>query len=144
MNQEILQLANSKLTVEDTTVPTITVPDDIVLEASSLEENIVNLGNADASDLVSISSITNDAPETFGLGETLVTWTAMDSSGNSANATQMITLVDTTSPTIETPEDIQIEATSSDENTISLVAPIASDSVTEVLVTNDAPNLISH
>ena len=129
-----------EISVIDTTVPTITSPDDIVLEASSLQENIVNLGQAEASDLVTVSSITNDAPDTFALGETIVTWTALDSSGNSANATQTITLIDTTSPTIETADDIEIEATSLDKNTISLVAPLASDSVSEVIVTNDSPS----
>ena len=129
-----------KISVEDTTPPTITAPADIVLEASSAQDNTVSLGQADASDLVSISSITNDAPDTFALGETVVTWSAIDPSGNSANATQKITLIDTTIPTIEVPEDMVIEATSSDENTVLLVAPTASDSVSDVIVTNNAPN----
>lgn len=132
-----------QISVEDTTVPTITVPADIVLEATSADNNVVNLGEAEASDLVSISSITNDAPDAFSLGDTVVTWTAMDASGNSANSTQIITLIDTTAPIIETSEDIEIEATSSDENTISLVAPLASDSVSDVVVTNDAPRNFS-
>ena len=37
----------------------------------------------------------NDAP-VFPLGETIVTWTATDSSGNSASAAQSITIIDTT------------------------------------------------
>jgi large repetitive protein len=132
-----------QISVEDTTAPIISVPAEIVLEASSSQDNIVNLGQAEASDLVSISSITNDAPDTFALGESIVTWSAIDSSGNSANATQMITLIDTTIPTIEASEDIVIEATSSDENIISLVAPSVSDSVSDVVVTNDAPTFFS-
>ena len=129
--------------VEDTTVPTITAPADIVLEATSAQDNIINLGQAQAFDLVSISSITNDAPDAFALGKTFVTWSTLDPSGNSANATQTITIIDTTAPTIENTADIEIEATSSDENIISLVAPLAYDSVSDVVITNDAPNYFS-
>jgi len=128
-----------QISVEDSTVPTITAPADIVLEATSAQDNIINLGQAQATDLVSVSSITNDAPDAFTLGKTVVIWSAHDSSGNSANATQTITIIDTTAPTIETPIDIEIEATSSDENIISLVAPSAYDSVSDVVITNDAP-----
>jgi 4-hydroxy-3-methylbut-2-enyl diphosphate reductase IspH len=132
-----------QISVEDTTLPTITVSADIVLEATSAQDNVVNLGQAAASDLVSVSSITNDAPDTFALGETIVTWSALDSSGNSANATQTITLIDTTAPVIESPEDIMIEASSSDKNIISFVTPSSTDSVSDVVVTNDAPTYFS-
>ncbi len=132
-----------QISVEDTTVPTITAPDDVILEATNSQNNIVTLGQAEASDLVSVSSIINDAPDTFAVGETIVTWSAIDSSGNSANATQTITLIDTTAPAIETPNDIEIEASSPDENIITLVAPSTSDAVSEVVVTNDAPTYFS-
>ncbi len=129
-----------QISVEDTTAPTITAPNNIVLEATSSSGSVVNLGQADASDLVAISSITNNAPPTFPLGDTIVTWSVEDSSGNTANATQIVSLTDSTPPTIEIPSDIEIEAISSDENTVSLVAPLASDSVSEVIVTNNAPD----
>ncbi|MEX2313222.1 MAG: HYR domain-containing protein [Nitrosopumilaceae archaeon] len=132
-----------QIAVVDTTAPSIIAPEDIILEASSAHNNIVNLGQAQASDLVSILSITNDAPDVFPLGETIVTWTAIDSSGNSANTTQTITIIDTTPPSLETPKNIEIEATSSDENIISLVSPLASDSVGDVTVTNDAPKFFA-
>ena len=46
---------------------------------------------------VGVYSITNDAPEVFSLGETVVTWTATDVSGNSAiTSTQIISVIDTT------------------------------------------------
>ena len=51
-----------------------------------MENNLVEFGFAEASDQVEISTITNDAPTTFPLGETIVTWTATDSSGNSASS----------------------------------------------------------
>ena len=50
-----------------------------------MENNLVEFGFAEASDQVEVSTITNDAPTTFPLGETIVTWTATDSSGNSAS-----------------------------------------------------------
>ncbi|MGI0064724.1 MAG: HYR domain-containing protein, partial [Nitrosopumilaceae archaeon] len=132
-----------QIAVVDTTVPSIIAPEDIILEASSAKNNIVNLGQAQASDLVSILSITSDAPEVFPLGETIVTWTAIDSSENSATTTQTITIIDTTPPSLENPKNIEIEATSSDENIISLVSPLVSDSVGDVTVTNDAPKFFA-
>ena len=132
-----------QISVEDTTAPTITAPVDIVLEATSSENNPVNLGKAEAIDLVSVNSITNNAPSSFTLGETIVTWTATDSSGNSATTTQKVTLIDTTAPTIETLPDMELEATSEDKNIISLVSPSASDTVSDVIITNNAPDYFS-
>jgi 4-hydroxy-3-methylbut-2-enyl diphosphate reductase IspH len=131
-----------QIAVVDTTAPSMISPEDIILEASSAQNNIVNLGQAQASDLVSISSITNDAPDVFSLGETIVTWTAIDSSENSATTTQTITIIDTTPPSLETLKNIEIEATSSDENTLSLIPPLASDLVGDVTITNDATTFL--
>ena len=134
--------ATQQVSVIDTTAPTIIVPEDIVLEAVNANGNTANLGAAQASDDVQIDSITNNAPETFPLGQTTVTWIASDISGNTVNATQNITLVDTTSPTITTPEAIIVEATSETENVISLTPPDATDSVsTAITITNNAPEV---
>jgi Ca2+-binding RTX toxin-like protein len=38
-------------------------------------------------------TITNNAPTTFPLGETTVTWTATDSAGNAATATQKVMVI---------------------------------------------------
>ena len=54
--------------------------------------------------------ITNDAPAVFPLGETIVTWTATDSSGNTSSATQTISVVDTTAPLINAPDYLKVEA----------------------------------
>ena len=42
--------------------------------------------------------ITNDAPVQFPLGDTIVTWTAEDDSGNSTTAMQTVTVEDTIPP----------------------------------------------
>ena len=127
------------ISVIDTTAPTVLVPNDIQIEATSINTNTVEFGFAEASDLVEIASITNDAPEVFPLGETLVTWTATDASGNSASSTQTISVIDTTAPTVFVPNDIQIEATSINTNTVEFGFAEASDLVEIASITNDAP-----
>ena len=101
--------ATQSITIIDTTLPTITSPVDVEVEATSMENNLVEFGFAEASDQVEISSITNDAPTVFPLGETIVIWTATDSSGNSASDSQQISVIDTTTPSIVAPNDIQVE-----------------------------------
>ena len=85
------------------------------------------------------TNITNDAPETFPLGETIVTWTATDDYGNSVSNTQSITIVDTTLPIIAAPSDLQIEAVHIENNIIDLMGVRVSDQVEVSNITNDAP-----
>jgi len=85
------------VTVVDTTEPTLTPPPDVTVEQTSADGTPVELGQATATDICDADvSITNDAPAVFPLGETVVTWTATDDSGNVATATQRVTIVDTT------------------------------------------------
>ena len=118
------------------------VPNDIQVEATSINANTVEFGYAEASDLVEISSITNDAPEVFPLGETLVTWTTTDISGNSSSATQIISVIDTTSPTMIVSKTIfKLKATSINANTVEFGYAEASDLVEISSITNDAPEV---
>jgi Ca2+-binding RTX toxin-like protein len=135
--------ASHRIIVQDTTIPTIIAPADVTAEATSFGDNVVSLGTADASDLVEVSTVTNDAPSVFALGETIVTWTATDLSGNVASATQKITITDTTAPKITQPEGLTVEATSATDNTISLALPSAQDAVSEIHIENDAPSVFS-
>jgi Ca2+-binding RTX toxin-like protein len=116
-----------KITVVDTIFPTLQVPDDIVIEAISLDQNEVNLGEATSTDNGEIVSITNDAPEFFPIGETVVTWTTIDSSNNFSNLTQLVSVIDTTAPEILVLGDITLEASSVDANIVNLDNPIVSD-----------------
>src|SRR5207244_10506104 len=95
------------------TPPLIVAPSDIVVDvASSTFFTQLSLGVAYAKDAVdSSTSIINDAPvDGFPLGTSTVTWSATDSSGNSATdaqlvsvlaaeATQLISTADTTPST---------------------------------------------
>jgi len=128
------------VTIVDTTSPSITAPGSITMEAASSDSNIVILGNPVSSDLVDIPSISNNAPDLFPLGETIVAWTATDTSGNSASATQTVTIVDTTSPELIMPEDIMIGAFSL-EKQVEIGEAQANDLAGSILtITNDAPN----
>ena len=133
--------ATQTITVVDTTSPTIIAPVNVEVEATSMENNLVEFEFAEASDQVEISTITNDAPTVFPLGETIVTWTATDSSGNSASATQTITVVDTTAPVVENLDLLTFEATTQNDNLIEIPLITASDNTEIVSITNDAPIL---
>jgi len=137
-NQSVVE---QQIEIIDTTLPTITSPVDVEVEATSMENNLVEFGFAEASDQVEISTITNDAPTVFPLGETIVTWTATDSSGNSASATQTITVVDTTSPVLIAPENLIIEAESTFTQIENLGEFVAEDISGITTVTNDAPTV---
>lgn len=52
----------------------------------------VQLGAATVADDCSGASVSNDAPGVFPVGTTTVTWTAVDAAGNTATATQMVTV----------------------------------------------------
>jgi len=116
-----------KITVVDTIFPALQVPADVVVEATSLDQNEVNLGEATSTDNGEIVSITNDAPEFFPIGETVVTWTTIDSSNNFSSLTQLVSVIDTTTPEILLLGDITLEASSVDANIVNLDNPIVSD-----------------
>ncbi|WP_281233931.1 T9SS type A sorting domain-containing protein [Flavobacterium gelatinilyticum] len=52
----------------------------------------VDLGIPVTSDNCSVASVTNDAPASFPIGKTTVTWTVKDGSNNTAIATQIVTV----------------------------------------------------
>ena len=132
-------ISNTQLVrVIDTIAPEVVAPSDIKIEAVNSTENFIELMGVRVSDAVEISLVTNDAPEVFPLGETIVTWTATDTSGNSMSDTQLVTVVDTTAPTIRALEDIAVDATSSSVTKVDLILPITNDLISEVIIDNDA------
>ena len=97
--------------VVDTTAPKITAPHDVIINATSSTGTIVNIGNATSSDNVHVESITNNAPTSFQFGNTTIVWTAKDEAGNTANATQVIQVVDKSPPQLIIPKDVTTDAT---------------------------------
>jgi len=89
------------LEVVDTLPPVVEAPPDVVAECTSPEGTPVDIGTAAATDLCDASvTVTNDAPALFPLGMTTVLWTAVDASGNAGSDPQLVTVVDTTPPSI--------------------------------------------
>ena len=129
------------VTLVDTTPPEIFAPSDIVTEAVGLSSTMIELGEATAHDVMGIASVTEHPPRFFVLGETTITWTATDTSGNSASATQTVTVVDTTAPSITAPDSVTAEATSADSNIVVLGNPVSSDLVDTPSISNDAPDV---
>ena len=105
--------ATLRIRVLDVTPPFISAPSDVDVEATGQLTQVL-LGSATATDNADQNpEITHDAPASFPLGETTVTWTARDASGNSATAAQTVTVRDTTPPDVIAPPEAVAEASGS-------------------------------
>jgi hypothetical protein len=84
----------------DTTRPTISCPPDTLLFApfGSCSVTALNLGSATAFDNCGLASVTNNAPASYTVGITHVTWTATDNSHNTRTCLQKVTVSDTIKP----------------------------------------------
>jgi len=129
------------VTVTDNENPTIAAPADLSVNANNFCTAFsVALGSPVTSDNCGVVTITNDGPAIYPLGSTVVTWTVTDAAGNSATATQNVTVVDNQDPTVVAPADIDLTADSNCQATVSdLGSPISSDNCNVVSVTNNAP-----
>ena len=128
------------VTVVDTTPPTLTVPANITTSATGALTP-VTLGTATATDVVDgVITVTNNAPASgFAVGTTTVIYTAKDSHANSVSKSQLVTVTDTTGPTLTIPADITTEATGA-LTPVVLGTASASDAVDGALaVSNNAP-----
>jgi hypothetical protein len=111
--------ASQKVTVEDKEKPVVTAPADVSSgNDPGLASAVVAVGKASAADNchdVTVEGARNDgaaldAP--YNVGVTSIVWTARDAAGNTAAATQSVTVLDAESPTIVVPSDLRVNATS--------------------------------
>jgi hypothetical protein len=137
-----IQTATQTVTVVDATNPTIAAPANVTVDAnSSCNATGVVLGTPVTADNCSVASVTSNAPSTFPLGTTTVTWTVTDGSGNNSTATQTVTVVDVTNPTITAPANVAVDANSSCNATgVVLGTPVTADNCSVASVTNNAPS----
>ncbi|MCC9018419.1 HYR domain-containing protein [Flavobacterium lipolyticum] len=142
------QTCTQTVTVSDTQKPTITCPSNVtaVADTNSCAATGVVLGTPVTSDNCSGTvtvTVTNDAPSSFPIGTTTVTWTATDAAGNTQTCTQTVTVSDTQKPTITCPSNVTAVAdvNSCTATGVVLGTPTTSDNCSgTVTVTNDAPS----
>ena len=112
--------------VTDGENPTITAPADLTVssDASSCDATGVALGSPITADNCNVNTVTNNAPGTFPLGSTTVTWTVTDDAGNTATADQIVTVEDNLAPTVDSNNlaDVTVEC-----ELTSLTVPTATD-----------------
>ncbi|TAJ41037.1 MAG: HYR domain-containing protein, partial [Chitinophagaceae bacterium] len=101
------------ITVTDNQRPTITAPvARTVNNTPGTCGATVNLGTPVTADNCGVANVTNNAPATFPIGTTTVTWTVTDVNGNSQTATQSVTVIDNQPPVMVCPANIDVYATS--------------------------------
>ncbi|MDY0142465.1 MAG: HYR domain-containing protein, partial [Bacteroidales bacterium] len=131
------------VTVTDIELPTITCPTDVSVntDADDCNASGVILGTPTTDDNCTVASVTNDAPATFPIGTTTVTWTVTDGSGNIATCEQLVTVTDIELPTITCPTDVSVNTDADDCNASGVIlgTPTTDDNCTVASVTNDAP-----
>jgi hypothetical protein len=136
------------VTVTDNQVPIVTCPANVSVNATAgLCEAFATVGVATAIDNEGIASITNDyngtsdASDIYPVGVTVVTWTAIDNTGNSNTCTMTVTVVDTQAPVITCPAGITVNASAGLCNTIvNIGTASATDNCAIASITNNHPS----
>jgi large repetitive protein len=116
--------ASFTITVRDTTAPTLTLPSNIIVEATSASGRIVTF-TATATDLVDGTrsvSCTPASGSTFPLGITTVNCSTSDTRGNTASGSFTVTVRDTTKPSVSVPADMTVAAPSSSGTVVTFTA----------------------
>jgi hypothetical protein len=131
------------VTVTDNQVPTITCPTDVAVttDLGSCVATEVALGTPATADNCSVASVTNDAPTSYPVGNTTVTWIVTDANGLTANCAQTVTVTDNQVPTITCPTDVAVntDLASCVATAVALGTPTTADNCSVASVTNDAP-----
>lgn len=120
------------VTVGDSTAPALTLPGDLVTEATGPGGAVVAFA-ASASDIVDGGLPVGCVPPSgslFALGSTTVTCTATDTRSNRATGTISVTVQDTTAPQLSLPGDQRAEATGPGGAPVTF-AVTATDAVTD-------------
>jgi large repetitive protein len=117
--------------VIDNENPTITAPANLNIntDETSCDAANVSLGTPVTNDNCEVDAVSNDAPATFPIGTTIVTWTVLDAAGNSSTTTQEVTVTDEVAPAISNcPANITVTASEANcSANASWGAPVAVD-----------------
>jgi hypothetical protein len=98
----------------DVVPPVVTVPGDLVREATSAAGTNVTFTASATDDVDGVLPVAcvPASGTTFSMGATTVACSATDAAGNTANVSFSVTVQDTTPPSLLLPPDITVEATS--------------------------------
>ena len=78
-----------------------------------------------------MASVSNNAPAIYPIGTTTVVWTVTDASGNTATASQQVTVVDQTAPTAIAPANVTVASNDNcDATGVQLGMPVVTDNCT--------------
>ena len=123
--------AQFNVNVVNTAPPTLYLPANIVVEATSAAGAYVAVPQATATDPVNPNPIVtaDQSSGIFPLGTTTVNVTATDAAGNSTQGSFTITVQDTTPPTINTPNNLLVEADTIGGAIVALPQVTATDAV---------------
>ena len=138
--------ATVSITVNDKVAPSISAPGNVTVNtgpgATSCGAVVsdAQLGTATAVDNSgSVSVARNGVPSgnVFPVGTTTITYTATDDAGNSSAATQIVTVIDNTAPTLTAPAATSVNADASGQAAIPNVVAgaVATDNCGPVTVT---------
>lgn len=121
-----------------------TVNVDATLTECGIDSSLVDLGSLTATDPCGILDISNNAPDYYPVGETIVTWSITDSNGNVTTCDQSVIVTDVESPgDVLCPTDTTITATFGEcgiaGSEVILESPTADDPCGIADISNDSP-----
>ena len=135
--------ATQTVVINDVVNPTITAPSDIttVTNSGCTASGIV-IGVPQTADNCGVASVSNDAPVSFPVGITSVTWTVTDVNGNTATAIQKVTVSDNMMPTLTLAANVIVDANNSCVAfNVDLGAPVVADNCGIATLQNNAPTV---
>ncbi|MFP2924089.1 HYR domain-containing protein, partial [Pyxidicoccus sp. 3LG] len=127
-----------RVTVVNRAAPVIACPANQVVEATGPSGAVVTHPPVTVSSPGAGNVVVTYSPpsgSTLPLGDTTVTATAEDSAGNQATCTFLVTVRDTTPPTVSCPEDVRVDANGSGGTSVTYEVPESTDAVSTPTVT---------
>jgi uncharacterized repeat protein (TIGR01451 family) len=104
--------SQQSVTVVDNQSPTVSCPADVAVSTDDGLDTAsnVSLGSPTVNENCGSVTIQNDAPSTYPMGTTMVTWTITDEAGNTTTCQQQVSVGDSQPPSMECPSSVLVEA----------------------------------
>jgi hypothetical protein len=101
----------------------------------------VDLGLATVAGNCEAVSVSNDAPEVFPIGTTLVTWTASEAAHAPVTATQEITVIDEQIPTLDPPASLQVTSGPGIEPCADVLVAVSTEQIGSATAADNCPGV---